>query len=133
MFKVRPKYGSIEAVRAIVKPWINVEGTEWGESMRGLHKAAHTDYGFSDEDCALFAEKLLENLAAAKEWLVDDGYYSEEELAPARVEASRVRNYWLKGGNLGDWSTTIEDAKFVIDQMPNWFFEREDVNGSHSS
>ena len=120
-FEIRPQYGSIEAVRDIVEPWINLEGTEWGDSMAGLHMAAHTSYGFSDEDCALFAQKLLENLMGAAEWLLD-GYYSDEELEGAREDARRARDYWLNGGNLGDWHTTKEDAKFVIDQMPGWMF-----------
>ena len=123
---VVPRYGSISAIRDICEPWIDYwSGDEWGESMVNLHGAAKTSYGFSDEDCALFAGKLLENLIVAKEWADEykqDKGYKEK----VQAEARGSRDYWLAGGNLGDWGTTKEDAKSVIDQMPAWLFGEEE-------
>lgn len=114
------KYGAIEAARDICEPWIAMEGTEWGESMHGLHAAAQTSYGFSDEDCALFASKLVENLVVAHEDFFN--YYDEEEISQSQETSRKAREYWLKGGNLGDWGTTKDDAKSAIDLFPSWIF-----------
>lgn len=120
---IRPKYGAIESLRDICEPWIEIwSGDEWGDSMTHLLEAAHTSYGLSDEDCAIIAEILLRNVILAQEWA--DIYGPDPKLeAAARTEATRLRDYWLKGGNLGDSFTTIEDAKSSIDQMPDWMFE----------
>lgn len=120
---IRPKYGAIESVRDICEPWIEAwGGDEWGDSMFNLHGAAHTSYGLSDEDCAVVAEILLRNVILGKEF--GDEYGDPDREALARSEATERRDYWLKGGNLGDWATTIEDAKSSIEQMPDWFFEK---------
>lgn len=134
MIKVEPKYGSINAVRDICEPWIELwGGDEWGESMRDLHGASQTSYGLTDEDCATIAEILIRNVIALKnDWIDSDGYpmwgygYDNESGAKALDEVWRAtdkaRAYWLKGGNLGTWGTTADDAKRVIDQMPLWLF-----------
>lgn len=123
-----PTYGAINAVRDICEPWIEIwSGDEWGESMRDLHGAAHTSYGLSDEDCATLAEILLRNVIAMHKWVEfeghDYGLSTPEQEVQARAEATRLRDYWLKGGNLGTWGTTAEDAKAVIDTMPDWMFD----------
>jgi hypothetical protein len=118
--EVTATYGSIEAARDICEPWIEMEGTEWGESMRGLHSASHTSYGFSDEDCALFATKLIENLILAQEFFFE--YYEKDEIEHAQKASNESRDYWLKGGNLGDWGNTKEDAKVAINLFPEWVF-----------
>lgn len=125
---IRPQYGAIEAVRDITEPWIAIwDGDEWGESMWSLHGATHTSYGLSDEDCATVAEILLRNLIEQREWMEEEGksygLSEPEQEVKARKEATRLRDYWLKGGNLGDFHTTIEDAKSSIDQIPAWMFE----------
>lgn len=137
-FKVLPAYASINAVRDICEPWIELwGGDEWGESMRDLHGAAHTSYGLSDEDCATVAEILIRNVIALKEeWIEGEDYdmwgygYDDESgpaaLAETRKKSSEARDYWLKGGNLGDFSRTIQDAKETIEQMPAWLFEDVD-------
>jgi hypothetical protein len=120
---IRPKYGAIESVRDICEPWVEIwSGDEWGESMQDLLGASHTSYGLADDDCAIVAEILLRNLIAGKEW-ADEYDIDPEVEADARAESTRLRDYWLKGGNLGDFHTTIEDAKSSIDQMPDWMFE----------
>lgn len=125
--RVIPKYGAIEAARDICEPWIHAwGGDEWGDSMYNLHGAAHTDYGFSDEDCALFAQKLIDNLIAARDNVLENDIATEQEMQLAAEEAAKQRDYWLAGGNLGDWGTTKSDAKSVIDQLPGWLFGEED-------
>lgn len=139
--EVKPSYGAINAVRDICKPWITLhDGDEWGESMIDLYGACHTNHGFTDEDCALFAGKLYDNLIGMIHWLIMDGEapwgygYDEESgrraLAETQRQAAEAREYWLKGGNLGSWGTTAEDAKVVIDQMPAWLFEDADIPGT---
>lgn len=135
MITVEPGYVSVEAVRDIVKPWIVLwGGDEWGESMMDLLGAAKTCYGFSDEDCALFATKLLENLIWLKEDMVDSqgepmwgygwGRGGQEALDATRLEARKMRDHWLEGGNLNDWRSAAEGKK-IIDQLPDWLFEPE--------
>lgn len=121
--KILPSYAAIESIRNICEPWIEMEGTEWGEVMLGLHTASQTSYGFSDEDCALFASKLLENLNLGEEFFFE--YYDEEEIKFAQEGSRQSREYWLKGGNLGDWANTIEEAKSSIEQVPDWIFGNE--------
>jgi hypothetical protein len=123
---VRPQYGAIESIRDICEPWVELwAGDEWGESMHGLLNASHTSYGLTDEDCAVVADILLRNVIAAREWASEyhDSPEDKEAEVRARREATEMRDYWLKGGNLGEWSTTIEDAKSSIEQMPGWFFD----------
>jgi hypothetical protein len=139
MIEVAPDYISIETVRNICEPWIDLwGGDEWGESMRDLHGACRTSHGFSDEDCALFATKLLENLISLKEeWIDREGYglwgysYDDENgalaLAETRTNAREARDYWLKGGNLGDWAGSPTKAQVVIAQMPSWLFEDNQI------
>lgn len=142
MLDVKPSYGAINAVRDICLPWIRLHGgDEWGESMSALYSACHTNYGFTDEDCALFASKLYDNLISMVHWLIMDGEppwgYGYDELngraalAKTQDQAAEAREYWLKGGNLGDWGTTKDDAKAVIDQMPKWLFEDADIPEEH--
>lgn len=137
--EVKPSYGSINAVRDICEPWIELHGgDEWGESMRDAHGASHTSYGFTDEDCATIAQIMINNLLVMMKWLIADGVppwgygYDEESgrtaLARTQSEAAESRDYWLNGGNLGEWGTTKDDAKHVIDQMPIWLFEDADIN-----
>ncbi len=121
------RYGAIQAVRDVCEPWIEIwGGDEWGESMRDLYGAAHTSYGLMDEDCALLAEMLLRNIIAQREWIEDEGHSyglsTPEQESYAREKATDAREYWLKGGNLGRFGSTIEDAKSVIDTMPAWMF-----------
>lgn len=132
--EVPPEYVCIESIRDICEPWIELwGGDEWGESMRDLHGACHTSYGFSNEDCALFASKLIDNLIFLKEdWIDGDGYdmwgygYDSENGALALAETVKKcrdsREYWLKGGNLGDWNEGPERAKALIDTLPGWLF-----------
>lgn len=125
---IRPNYGAIEAVLDICEPWIEIwGGDEWGDSMFALHSAAQTSHGFYDADCAVLAEILLRNLISQQVWIEQEGHSygisSPEQEEEARAEATRLRDYWLKGGNLGDFHTTIEDAKSSIDQMPDWMFD----------
>jgi hypothetical protein len=128
--RVAPNYCAINAVRDIVEPWIELwGGDEWGESMRSAHSAAHTSYGFTDEDCAIFAEKLLENILFMKEFWDNNGEglwgYSFDEidgaraLADARAESTKARDYWLEGGNLKGDTGAVD----LIAQLPEWLFE----------
>lgn len=137
--EVKSNYGAINAVRDICEPWIEFHGgDEWGESMRDLHGACHTSYGFTDEDCALFAGKLYDNLLDMIRRLIRDGEppwgygYDEESgrlaLAETQAKAAKSRAYWLEGGNLGSWGSTADNAKHVIEQMPKWLFEDADID-----
>jgi hypothetical protein len=136
--KVPPKYGAINAVSDICLPWIELHGgDEWGESMLNLHRACHTNYGFTNEDCALFAGKLYDNLVNMVYYLVTDGeapwgYGHDEEsgrraLAATQRQAREARDYWLSGGSPSSNETTMANAKIVIDQMPRWLFEDADI------
>lgn len=135
--EVRPQYASINAVADICEPWIDLwGGDEWGESMSALHSACHTSYGFSDEDCALFASRLINNLIATAPDSYEysggfwgygwDGTDGRAALEQTRAKCQEAREYWLSGGNMGCWGTSAEDAKHVIDQMPSWLFEEQD-------
>ena len=126
---VTPDYPSIQCIRDLVKPWIELlGGDEWGDSMRSLHSACHTDYGFSDEDCALFASKLFENLEHMKTsgWIDEDGpsycLFGSAEVAKTQERCREVREYWRKGGNLGDFGPTIGVATKTLDTIPGWIF-----------
>lgn len=124
---IRPTYGAIEPVRDICEPWVEIwSGDEWGESMEGLLAASHTSYGLDDADCALIAAILLRNVIAQHEWMEEEGHSyglsMPDDEEQARKEATESRDYWLKGGNLGSFHTTIEDAKSSIAQMPDWMF-----------
>lgn len=132
--KVFPTYDSINAVRDICEPWIELwGGDEWGESMHWLHRACHTSYGFSDEDCALFASRLIENLLYAREWAEDYGSglwgygwdYEDgsKALSEVRSKCRELRDYWLKGGNISSHS---DRARETIESMPSWLFEEQD-------
>ena len=124
---VTPAYASINAVADICEPWIELwGGDEWGESMLNLQGACHTNYGFSDEDCALFASKLIENLVTQREWMLYEGwaygFMEPDALESARKRCRELRDYWLQGGNLKD-ERSAADAKATIDTMPTWLFE----------
>lgn len=124
---IAPEYSAISAVRDICEPWIEVwGGDEWGESMFSLHAAAHTSYGFDDEDCALFATRLYENLMSQKVWMDEDGEdygLNEPEVRKqAQTVAAERREYWLKGGNIPS-EHSVAQATSVIEQMPAWLFE----------
>lgn len=124
--KVTPDYASISSVRDICEPWISQwGGDEWGESMANLHGACHTDYCFSDEDCALFASKLIENLEVMKLWVDTEGqgYGFDEpvDIEAAQQQCREARDYWLKGGNIQS-EHCIAKAKETIDTMPGWLF-----------
>jgi hypothetical protein len=128
---VTPNYGSISAVRDIAMAWITIwSGDEWGESMHSLHSACHTDYGFSDEDCALFASRLIENLIEQKEWIAVEGRSygcsDPESEAEAATECRRLRDYWREGGNITGWEPVMAPARQTIDSMPAWLFGEED-------
>ncbi len=133
---VKPEYVSINAVRDIAEPWIDLwGGDEWGESMRDALGASHTSYGFTDEDCATIAEILINNLIPMYDWAHDygsgpwgygwDAEDGERAVAETRKTAREARDYWLNGGNLGDWADGPVKAKETIDQLPNWLFEPE--------
>lgn len=125
--RVKPHYASIESIRDIIEPWIELHGgDEWGESMRDLHGAAKTSYGFSDEDCALFAEKLLENLELLVEYDGVGGPYERDpvDIEQARKEAREAREYWRGGGNIASYADVAIET---IDSLPTWLFEGEDV------
>lgn len=125
---VLPNYASIQCVRDIAEPWIHLwGGSEWGESMEALRAACHTSYGFSDEDCALFAAKLLENLEVMKEWALSEGgtfgFWEPDAVAATQAEARQAREYWRKGGNLTRWEPAISAANKTIATLPVWLFE----------
>ena len=129
---VQPSYPSIKCVCDVVEPWIDLlGGDEWGDSMRSLHGACHTDYGFSDEDCALFASKLFENLEHMKTtgWIDEDGpsycLFTPDDVAATQQRCREIREYWRKGGNLGDFGDTVKTATETLDQMPSWVFGDE--------
>lgn len=131
---IKPEYSSIHCVADICEPWIELwGGDEWGESMRDLHGACHMDYGFSDEDCALFASKLIENLIFLKEdWIDGDGYdmwgygYSAENGPIALEETYQrcrdLRDYWSEGGNLKSFEPSKTVANETLDTLPKWLF-----------
>lgn len=129
-FKIPPGYVEINTVVNICSPWIALwSGDEWGESMRDLKGACHTSYGFVDEDCALFAERLYAYLLAQKEWVDAEGeglgMWEPEPVARTQAEARKRRDYWAKGGNLGDWADGPAKAQAMIAQMPDWLFGDE--------
>lgn len=125
--KVTPDYASISCVAALCEPWIELwGGDEWGDSMRNLHGACHTDYGFSDEDCALFASKLFENLMIHKQWVDEEGhsygFWQADDVESVQAECREIREYWAKGGNLTDWEPAIQAAKATLETIPGWVF-----------
>ena len=105
--------------------------------MQNLHGACHTDYGFSNEDCALFAFKLIENLQIQWIWMLEEGhnygFMCPENLEATRIETKKRRDYWLAGGNLGDWGPVKAQAKRTIDTMPEWLFIRQDFESNLTS
>lgn len=123
---IEPKYAAINAVSGIAEPWIELwSGDEWGESMQSLHGACHTSYGFSDEDCALFASRLWVNLMEQYEWVITEGksygFWDPDNVKRTQERCRELRDYWLAGGNLKDDASRAE-AKAVIEQMPEWVF-----------
>lgn len=121
MLVVDPDYISSEFVRDVCEPWIKIwSGDEWGESMESLHSAAKTCYGFTDEDCALFATRLLANLIDQREWVIEDGinygFAQPVDIFYAQNRASGARDYWSRGGNLG------RGAPNLLDSLPPWFY-----------
>lgn len=124
--RVTATYASINCVSDICEPWIELwGGDEWGESMSGLHAACHTSYGFSDEDCALFATKLIENLEYQREWAEDNpdySYWGSERMAQAQARCRELREYWLKGGNLTNFEPAVTAATNTLATMPSWLF-----------
>lgn len=125
--EVQPTYASIACVVDLCEPWIEIwSGDEWGESMDALARACHTDYGFSDEDCALFASKLFENLEAQKDWVLAEGYqydfWEEDRVSAAEEKCRELREYWKKGGNLTDWEPAIQAANETLKVIPGWVF-----------
>ncbi len=127
--KVQSNYPSIQCIRDLCEPWIDAwGGDEWGDSMYNLHGASHTDYGFSYEDCALFAFKLIENLEAMKVWMDDEGrelgIFDPKEEAEAQERCHTIRAYWLEGGNLKSESAR-QRAKETLATVPGWLFGEE--------
>lgn len=125
--EVLPSYASIQCVRDICQEWINLwSGDEWGEGMQALHAACHTDYAFSDEDCALFASKLFENVETQKDWVENEGYQYDitkaGDASEVQAKCREVRDYWRQGGNLTDWNPAIEAANKTINTIPGWVF-----------
>jgi hypothetical protein len=118
-------YLSINAARGIARPWIRAwGGDEWGESMESLYEAGHTSHGLDDDDCARVTRILWKNLQAQKEWMDAEGHSyglnEDEDRERAEEEAREARDYWLKGGNLGEDSRG--EAKVTIDSIPKWVF-----------
>jgi len=123
---IKPVYASIQPVRDLCWPWIDLwGGDEWGDPMRALHAASHIDYGFSDKDCAVLARMLLRNLISQKKWMDERGpeyelsYKENEECVRARC--CELREYWRNGGPLGD-SETGKISTETIKLMPDWMF-----------
>jgi hypothetical protein len=94
--------------------------------MDALKRACHTDYGFSDVDCALFAWKLIENLERMRRWMDEEGHMydltNDEDEAKAAEECRKLREYWRKGGNLTDWEPALRKANITINSLPGWMF-----------
>lgn len=129
---VQPNFVSINTVTNICEPWIELwGGDEWGESMSSLLSACHTSYGFSDEDCALFAQKLLDNLDSQHDWMLEEGYsygfMEEDDLARTRKEACEQRDYWLNGGNFSGDEPSKKIAAETIATLPSWLFDDTDL------
>ena len=125
---VTPEYVSIQCIRDICEPWLEIwGGDEWGDSMWNLHGAAHTSYGLSDQECAVIAKMLVDNVIIMKDWVDNEGsdYGFLDNFEHARKESTQRRDYWLKGGNLGDWADGPAKAKATIDTLPDWMFENE--------
>lgn len=137
--KVFPTYESINAVRDVCEPWIELwGGDEWGESMRDLHGACHTSYGFTDEDCALFASRLIENLIASApdSYEYGGGFWGygwddvngRKALEQTRERAREARDEYL---NPDKWPYTkypemYENIQETFNSMPSWLFEEQD-------
>jgi hypothetical protein len=133
---IEPAYSAIEAVRDILKPWIELwGGDEWGDSMSALHSAGHTSYGLDDADCALVTEILARNVLSMPKfyeevgepiwgygWGPDDGPVA---LANTRKESREARDYWLEGGNIKS-ERSKDSAKNAILALPDWMFEDVD-------
>lgn len=125
--KIQPKYASINLVTDLCEPWIELwAGDEWGESMEALHRACHTSYGFSDEDCARLASILFENLEFMKGWMDDEGHdyglTSDEDEAEVQAKCREIRDYWRKGGNLSHWYPAVTAAQETLKTIPAWIF-----------
>lgn len=134
---VKADYSSIESVRDLLDPWIkHWSGDEWGESMRDLHGACHTSHGFTDEDCALFATRLLDNVIALHDQvdggdLEGYGMYEQVDVEKIQKECRSIREYWAKGGNLTNFQPAITNAQEQLLKMPKWMFgEEEDVTAT---
>lgn len=126
---ITPQYASINAAADIAEPWIQLwSGDEWGESMTSLHGACHTSYGFTDEDCALFASKLWENLLAQKNWVDTEGrtygFWEPVQIAATQERCRELRDYWKQGGNIKQ-EPYISAANETLDTIPAWVFGEE--------
>lgn len=126
MVEVFPCYVSIGFARDVAEPWIDLlSGCEWGEVASALHTACHTDYGFSDEDCALFASRLLENIIICIE-NGDHLYFIEdnEEISSVQKKCKEKANFWLSGGYYA--SIAKDEEKKIVEQtlnsLPKWMF-----------
>lgn len=126
-YQVPPNYASISFVADVCEPWIDLYGgDEWGESMEALHRACHTSYGFSDDDCALFASKLLENLVHQHQWMEEEGYQyglvEPEDQQRTEERCRGIRAHWLDGGNFSGDAVTMHLAEEVNKNLPSWLF-----------
>jgi hypothetical protein len=125
--RVQPDYASINAVKSICRPWIEIwSGDEWGDVMHPLYDAIHTDYGLSDEDVAQLTQILCDNVVSMHEWMLNEGMdygvCTEEDMENAAKEARESRDYWLNGGNLTSFDHAKRVAKETVDTLPRWLF-----------
>ena len=116
---IEPRFGQIETIRGICQPWITQwGGDEWGDSMYSLHAAAQTCYGLDDNDCAILAKMLIENIISMHEWVQvegkDLGFWDPDNVAATQSECRERRAYWLK--------CAPEDATKVLASVPRWMF-----------
>lgn len=127
MVTVFPNYLSIDFIRDVAEHWIELMGgDEWGDSASSLHSACHTDYGFSDEDCALFATKLIENIIYSVEQ-GDVWNYVEDasDVAAVQKKCAEAVEYWLNGGNLGPGWDKEKVVEKTLNSLPEWMFGGE--------
>lgn len=123
MIEVNPSYGSIEPVREVCEVFMDLwSGDEWGESMAALHSAGHTDYGMSDEDCAVVTGMLLKYIIEQKGWMETEGrvacLWDQDEFEEAQKHCAEIRDRWLKE----DFEPTRKEAEEILAKLPDWMF-----------
>lgn len=101
-------------------PWVEWEGTEWGDQIRPLHEAyaCGTDYALTNEQLDQIEAILRDQIIGLKEWVDEMEYlgYGKNVIA-AQNAYKETREYWENRAKELHDTISMEAAESLL---PDW-------------